>query len=152
MANKLVFPRMVIDTREQAPLDFGADVLTVRRKLDSGDYSLEGFERMVAVERKNWTDAWSSMSTGRARFERCIGRLAKLDRAAIVIECTLAGLCERPHQIQRTQASSVVGGLISYSAQYAIPVFFCGTREFAARVTLRYLASWFKHRRLLVDK
>lgn len=146
------FPRIVVDTREQIPLDFGADVPTVRRKLDSGDYSLEGFDKYVSVERKNWADAWGSMSAGRGRFERCVERLAKLDRAAIVIECTLAGLCERPMQIQRTNAASVVGGFISYSAQYAIPVFFCGNREFAARVTLRFLASWHKHRRLIATR
>lgn len=138
-------PRIVVDTREQAPFLFDG-FTTVRRKLDAGDYSLEGFENRVAVERKSHGDCWGSMSLGRARFERCVGRLAKLDRAAIVIECSLSQLCERPHQIQRTTVASVVGGLISYSAQHAIPVFFADNRVMAERVTFRFLASYLKHR------
>ena len=144
-------PRIVIDTREKCPLDFG-DVTTVRKTLKTGDYSLEGYEHLMACERKNWQDAWGSMSAGRARFERCVARLAELDRAAIVIECTLMGLCERPPQIQRTTAASVIGGLVSWSVKYNIPVFFAGNREFAARITLRWLASWMKHRAPVVGK
>lgn len=138
-------PRVVVDTREQQefPLE---GIETVRRKLDAGDYSLEGFEHRVAVERKSHSDMWCSMSNGRGRFERCVQRLAKLDRAAIVIECSLTELCQRPHQIQRTNVASVVGGLISYSAQFAIPVFWCDNRIYAERVTIRFLLSWLKHR------
>jgi DNA excision repair protein ERCC-4 len=137
-------PRIVVDTREQTPFVF--DVPTMRGTLNAGDYSLEGLEKMVAVERKSHGDMWGSMSNGRARFERCVQRLALLDRAAIVVECSLTELCCRPRQIQRVTPASVVGGLISWSAQYSIPVFFCDNREYAARVTLRFLASYLKHR------
>jgi len=93
---------------------------------------------------------WSSMSTGRQRFERCVKRLAELDRAAIVIECSLTKACERPSQIQSVNVASVIGGLISYSAQYAIPIFFCDNRIYAERVTVRFLLSWLKHRSSIV--
>jgi len=139
------FPAIVVDTREQAPFIFDGFV-TVRGTLKQGDYSLVGFEDKVAVERKSYNDCWGSMSLGRARFQRCVERLAKLDRAAIVIECSLTALTVQPARIQRTNAASVVGGLVSYSAQHAIPVFFCDSRLFAERITLRFLASWFKHR------
>lgn len=142
-------PVLIIDTREQEPFAFNG-YPAIRGTLKSGDYSLQGFESMVAVERKSYADCWSSMSQGRARFGRCVERLAKLDRAAIVIECSLTELAVQPSRIQRTNAASVIGGLISYSAQHAIPVFFCDSRMFAERVTLRFLASWYKHRRSLV--
>lgn len=138
-------PAIIIDSREQLPFVFDG-YLTVRKKLDAGDYSLAGYESAVSIERKSHADIWGSMSTGRLRFERCVQRLAKLDRAAIVIECSLSQLCERPHQIERTAVASVVGGLISYSVQHSISVFWCDNRVLAERVTLRYLASWFKHR------
>lgn len=145
MAAMSDYPAIVVDTREQTPLDFG-DLPVLRGTLKAGDYSLVGYESRVAVERKSWADCWSSMTTGRARFERCVARLAEMDRAAIVIECTLAGLCERPMQIQRATPASVIGGLISWSVKYNVPVFFAGNREFAARVTMRYLAGYLKHR------
>lgn len=138
--------KIVIDSREQLPYQFDG-MATVRKKLDAGDYSLEGYEHVVSVERKNFSDCWGSMSTGRARFERCVQRLAKLDRAAIVVESSLSRLAIPPPYIQRTTAASVIGGLISWSAQFAIPVFFCDSREQGERITVRFLAAWLKHRR-----
>jgi ERCC4-type nuclease len=140
---------ILIDTREKAPFPF-AGLTTKRATLKSGDYSIEvdgeSWSNRVAVERKSYSDIWGSMSMGRARFKRCVERLAELDRAAIVIECGLYHLCEQPSRIKRTTPASVVGGLISWSVQYSIPVFFCDTRYLAERVTARYLASYFKHR------
>lgn len=137
-------PAIVIDTREQLPYTFDG-LPTVLATLKSGDYSLAGFEHRIAVERKSHADLWGSMTSGRARFQRCCERLSQLERAAIVIECSMAEACERPSYIQRTNPASVVGGLISWSAQYRLPVFFCDNRAFAERVTLRYLIAFAKH-------
>ena len=136
---------IAVDTREQLPLKFDG-IETQVMTLKSGDYSIVGYQDRVAIERKSHSDCWSSMSNGRSRFERCIKRLAALDRAAIVIECSLDELCIRPSQIQRTNVASVIGGLISWSCQFQIPIFFCPNRDYAARVVLRYLASYIKHR------
>lgn len=137
---------IAVDTREQLPYTFEGCAVE-RITLKAGDYSIVGEEHHVAVERKSHADCWGSLSNGRGRFERCVARLAELDRAAIVVECSLTELCARPSQIQRTTPASVVGGLVSYAARYAIPVFWCDTRPMAERVTLRFLASWYKHRR-----
>lgn len=45
-----------------------------------------------------------------------------------------------------------VGSYISWSVQYRIPVFWCDTREYAERVTVRFLAGWMKHRSHIADK
>src|SRR5688572_3100235 len=111
---------VIVDSREQSPFDL-LGFATIRKKLDAGDYSVQGMEHLVAVERKSHGDCWGSMSTGRARFERCVQRLAELDRAAIVIECSLSALAVPPSQIQRVSPASVIGGLISWSCQYALP-------------------------------
>lgn len=137
---------VVCDTREQKPFLFPG-IATVRATLKTGDYSLRGFEDRITVERKNYQDAWNSMSDGRARFERCVKRMAAMERAAIVIECSLTQLTIQPSYIKRVVPASVVGGLVSWSAQFSIPVFFCDSREFAERITLRYLAAFWKHRR-----
>ena len=53
-------PVVVIDTREQVPLDFAATSNwiggTTRRKLDAGDYSVVGMERLLRLERKSLSD------------------------------------------------------------------------------------------------
>lgn len=137
---------IAIDTREQAPFPL-LGFATMRKTLKTGDYSIIGMETKVAVERKSYTDAWGSMSEGRARFERCVRRLADLDRAAIVIECGVRELATQPSYIQRVTPASVVGGLISWSCQYRIPVFFADDRAHAERITVRFLAAYWKHLR-----
>lgn len=136
---------VVVDTREQRSLEFEG-IETIVATLKAGDYSVVGYESEVAVERKSYSDLWSSMSAGRERFERCVQRLSQLKRAAIVVECSMAEACVQPSQIQRVNTASVIGGLISWSCRYQIPVFFCDDRTYAARVVLRFLASYLKHR------
>lgn len=45
----------LIDTREQEPLDL-SPLRSARRRLTTGDYSLQGLEHVVAIERKSLTD------------------------------------------------------------------------------------------------
>ncbi|MBK9263041.1 MAG: hypothetical protein IPM54_24965 [Polyangiaceae bacterium] len=67
--------RVVVDTREQTPLEpfvleKGARVHlpTVRRKLEVGDYGLDGHDELVMLERKSIADFWSTITHGRDRF------------------------------------------------------------------------------------
>ena len=61
---------IVIDTREQMPLDFSQfpDVRTVRAEIWPGDYSLQAATRMVAIERKSVSDLIGTMTGGYAGF------------------------------------------------------------------------------------
>ena len=139
---------IAIDTREQLPYKF-AGFESCRRKLGAGDYGLvlpDDSLAPVAFERKSHADLWSSMSSGRARFERCVKRLAELDYAVILVECTLAEAVIAPSQVQRVQATSVVGGLISWGVQYGVPTIYVGNREAGERFVLRGLAAWYKHK------
>lgn len=137
---------VVCDTREQLPLAFPG-IATVCATLRTGDYSLRGFENRVCCERKSLNDCWSSMTIGRARFERCVKRMSEMERACIVIEGSLSQLVIPPPYIKSVNAASVVGGLISWSVQYNIPIFFADNRDYSARIVLRYLAAFWKHRR-----
>jgi DNA excision repair protein ERCC-4 len=45
---------VVVDTREQEPYGFDSEsIASIRKALPAGDYSIEGFETRVAVERKS---------------------------------------------------------------------------------------------------
>lgn len=141
---ELILPRIAVDTREQYRYIF-PDHESYRTTLPTGDYSLEGFIDKLAVERKNHSDAWSMLTTERKRFERCLERLSCLDRAAIVIECSMAEFVIPPPQIKRVNAATAMGSYISWSTKYRIPVFFAESRQWGERVTLRILAAYFKH-------
>lgn len=137
---------IAVDSREQRPLDFPG-FATMRKTLPTGDYSMQGFEDRIAVERKSKSDAWGCVAEGRARFERCMGRLGQLHRAAVVIECSLSEFQIQPSQVQRVTAATAVGSYLSWMVQYQVPVIWCDNREFAARVVVRILASYYKHLR-----
>lgn len=141
---ELILPRIAIDTRENLRYMFDG-YESFRTTLATGDYSLEGFEDRLAVERKNHSDAWGCLTDGRKRFERCLERLALLDRAAIVIEASMAEFVVPPPQIKRVNAATAMGSYISWSTKYRIPVFFAENRQWAERVVLRILAAYYKH-------
>jgi ERCC4-type nuclease len=141
---ELVLPRIAVDTREQYRYIF-PDHESYRTTLATGDYSLEGFTNVLAVERKNHADAWAMLTDSRKRFERCLERMSQLDRAAIVIECSMADFCVPPPQVKRVNAATAAGSYISWSTKYRIPVFFAENRQWAERVTLRILAAYYKH-------
>ena len=141
---ELVLPRIAIDTREQLRYLFDG-YESYRTTLATGDYSLEGYTDRLAVERKNHSDAWGCLTDGRKRFERCLERLAVMDRAAIVIEASLKDFCIPPPQVKRVNAATAVGSYLSWSCKYRIPVYWAESRQWGERVTLRYLAAYYKH-------
>lgn len=141
---ELVLPKIAIDTREQLRYMFDG-YESFRTTLKTGDYSLEGYEDVLAVERKNHSDAWGCLTEGRKRFERCLERLSLLDRAAIVIESSMAEFVIPPSQVKRVNAATAMGSYISWSTKYRIPVYFAENRQWGERVTLRVLAAYFKH-------
>jgi len=141
---ELILPRIAIDTREQLRYQFDG-YESFRTTLATGDYSLEGFEDRLAVERKNHSDAWGCLTEGRKRFERCLERLSLLDRSAIVIESSMVEFVIPPLQVKRVNAATAMGSYISWSTKYRIPVFFAENRQWAERVTLRILAAYYKH-------
>ena len=136
-------PAIVIDTREQLPYEF-AGIPTTVGTLRAGDYSLVGFEDRVAVERKSKEDAYGVVGAGRDRFERCLRRLSELERAAVVIECSIEAFSEPP---PRTKISSqqAINSYLSWSCTYRIPVLWMPSRGWAERATLKFLAAYLKH-------
>lgn len=79
---------IVIDTREQKPLDFSAfkDVTVQRRETWPGDYTVLGGTAYFAIERKSVSDLIGTMKTGYAgygattpkRFDRELMALASI--------------------------------------------------------------------------
>jgi len=100
----------------------------------------------VAVERKSKEDAWGCVGAGRKRFEACMGRLGAMESALVVIECGLPEFQVRPPHVKFVTAGTAVGSYISWMCQYRVPVVWCGGREYAERVTVRFLGAFLKHR------
>jgi ERCC4-type nuclease len=134
----------IVDTREQEPLSFEPEsVAVIRRALPAGDYSIEGQEDSVAVERKSLADFVSTVIRGRERFHKELKRLADYESACIVVEADLADIIEGKY-VSGAHPNSVLGAAISIIVDFGIPVFFCGSRQAACRFVEAYLLRFHK--------
>ena len=78
---------VVVDTREQEPYAFDPrELAVVRRALPAGDYSLEGHEAALAIERKTLEDFVASVIRDKDRFGRELRLFSGYELACIVVE------------------------------------------------------------------
>ena len=142
MARKQPEFTVIVDTREQTPYSFPQSVVA---KLDEGDYSIEGMQKRVAIERKELSDCYGSCGAGRKRFEREVERLAALEYAAIVVESTLEGLHVRPPFVRRMSGAAVRETLISWSIRYGVHIWFAGNRRAGNALTYSLLEKFWRY-------
>ena len=130
--------RVIIDTREQLPYSFSDRVVAVRSPLAAGDYSVEGLEHLLAVERKSLDDFVSSVIRDRPRFRRELDKLRDYRAACVVVEASLADVFGHCYH-SGAHPNSVVGAAISIIVDYGVPVFFCSDRQACCRFTEGFL-------------
>jgi len=150
---------VLVDTREQLPYDFSGmttnegELLAVKKRhvgLPSGDYSIEGMESLVAVERKSLDDLYGSVTWGRRRFEHEIVRLDSLPGfAAVVIEADWREIVApqeyRPGWVNQTNPRSVEGTIAAWSIRYPrVHWWACGDRRGAELRTFAILMAFWK--------
>lgn len=91
---------LLIDDREKAPLfatgpppGFAG---IARARLVTGDYSIQGHEDRIAIERKMPSEVYYTCGRGRARFRRALERMREMVRrgglALIVVEGSRAAI------------------------------------------------------------
>ena len=68
---------------------------TVRKKLDTGDYSIQGMEHYLAIERKGSISEWAKNIT-EGRFEEELDRLDSIQHAWILLEFNMSDLFNYP--------------------------------------------------------
>ncbi len=133
--------RVIIDTREQRPLTLtlpqNAEV--TRRALTSGDYSLEGLEDVISIERKSLDDWIGTILNSRSRFRRELMRLQEYCYAAVVIEGGLSDILAGNYK-SKVKPDSLLGMSCQLMLQYS-PVHFiyAGDRPHAARLVSELL-------------
>jgi len=133
-------------------------VRTVTKGLRSGDYSIDGLEDRIAVERKSLDDLYGSVTWGRKRFEAEIERMDSLgisDAAAffaVVIEATWPEIVNpaayRPGWENRTDPRSVEGTIVAWSMRYKnVHWWPCGDRRGAECRTFAMLRRFWENER-----
>lgn len=148
--------RVAIDTREQLPYRFEnlkADanrrykpllVPTVIETLQSGDYSIEGLENQVAIERKSKDDLFGTLGRGRDRFEAELERLAGYQFASVVVEAEWSSIFE-PHEYSELNPKTIFRSVLAWQQRYPVIHWnFLPNREYAEAATFRILERFWK--------
>ena len=113
----------ICDTREQLPLDL-SPLKTIRGTLRTGDYSVQGLEQQICVERKSLSDLLGCMGGGRERFEHELQRMLAYPTRAVVVESTWGELEDGNWQSKITPASAL-GSVLGWIAG-GVPFLFVG--------------------------
>jgi ERCC4-type nuclease len=140
---------VLVDTREQLPYAFGgivADanegglplkVRTRRETLWAGDYSIEGYARMVCVERKSKEDLAGTLTAGRKRFQDEMDRLREYDAAWIVVEAELSELWRPIPWAPKFSPKTILRSWMFFSLRYP-KVHWCAVPGRAVAENLTY--------------
>jgi len=139
---------ILIDSREKPGTAYTFDqwpVATNRTTLTTGDYSIDGFETEVTVERKAMDDLATCCGTDRDRFEAQVQRMSDMDNATVVIEGTKKQ-AQNGDYYPNIHPNSLVGTVESWSAQsptgYGVEFVWAGTRDQAERFTYNELMGF----------
>ena len=108
------------------------------------DYSIDGFEEQVQVERKSKVDLYSTLGQRRHEFEAEIVRLQECDFAAVVIEADWADLLNGAPNSQLSP-TVVIRTILSWSVRYPRCHWFtCRNRRMGELVTFRLLSKFWE--------
>lgn len=120
--------RVIVDTREQTPWTFeGQGFELTRAKLETGDYSIPGFEHTVAIERKSLDDWTGTVLRNRSRFYRELERLRAFRFRCVIIETGVREIMAGQFKSQATPAS-VLGFVAEVVIAQSVPVYLAGSR------------------------
>ena len=132
---------IVIDTREQTPLTFPANVRTVRGTLHTGDYSIQGCESEFTVERKSLADAVHTVIHERERFVRELQRMGAFAFRRIIVTAPFSFVARGKYTHSKANPNSVVGLLRALEIRHDVPVVFTDTTDDAAR----FIVDWARY-------
>lgn len=143
-------PVVLVDTREQLPYKFDENLLISKSAaLTAGDYTLEGMENVLCIERKNLNDLVQSLIKDRKRFFEAVKRMKDHPFRCLVAECTPADIASRKYR-GGAHPESVLGALISFSVNHGIPIIFAGDRQHARWYVQRLLLFMAQNEHLLI--
>ena len=134
--------RIVIDSREKEPYGFTCGM--VRKKLDAGDYSVEGHEHQVAVERKSLPDFVHTVIHDFPRFAAELQKLAAMQAPCIVVEANLDDVMRglAADKLRSVAPRAVLGAALHIAIRHRVPIYWCGSRQTACAFTDGYLRTF----------
>ena len=161
-------PVVLVDSREREPLPLFENhpnwIGGERRvALKTGDYTVEGMESLLALERKSLADLVACTVTRRKQFLTACSRLARLRWKAILVEATFEDIKGgfEPFCIRtEVHPNAVCGTLDAIEAKFGIPIIYSSsiqdlaTERAASWISKHFTYWWLEQQgygRVLID-
>ena len=145
-------PIVLVDTREKEPFALHANHPNwiggeKRVTLKTGDYTVEGMEPLLALERKSLADIIACTVANRRRFLANCGRLAKFRWKAILVEASYEDLKSDYEELgleSVVHPNAVCGTLEAIEAKFGIPIIYTSVnRDLATERAASWLSKHF---------
>jgi ERCC4-type nuclease len=134
---------IIVDTREQQPWEFGLHI-TAKKKLDTGDYSIEGLQHLLAIERKKSVSEIAN-NISESRFKDVLERLNKISYKFMLFEFDLEDVYNFPVGSDipkklwdkiRISPKYLLKYITEVQLNYDIHVIYCGCAEDAEKMAV----------------
>jgi hypothetical protein len=132
---------IIIDTREQQPWNFN-DYTKAHKKLDTGDYSIEGLEHILTIERKKSSSEFAT-NIVESRFKDVVMRLSQFKYSFLLLEFDLEDLLIYPEGSTvpkrmwdkvKITPSFLIKNILELQLNHNIKVIFCGSASNAEKI------------------
>ncbi len=149
--------QVIRDTREKCGFGyiFEEDAYcsgTIKRKLQYGDYSVDGLEDILSIERKESVAEIAKNYTEK-RFWREVEALSKMEHAFFVFEFSWNDISRFPNNLKlppkvkaniKVTSTFLLSKTLSITTDFGIPVYFCGDRYAAQSTAYMLLGKIYK--------
>lgn len=134
---------IIVDTREQQPWEFGFHN-TAKQKLDTGDYSIQGLEDILAIERKKSVSEIAN-NISESRFKDVLNRLSTFPYKFMLLEFDLEDVYNFPVGSDipkklwdklRISSKYLLKYLTEIQLNYGIHIIYCGDASNAEKMAV----------------
>ena len=147
--------QIIVDTREKYPWGFeSTSASIISQKLDTGDYTIEGMENLLCIERKR-TVAELAGNITKARFKDELERMAEFKYKFLILEFDYRHIddfpegSEIPKRIRyklKVKGPFIIRFLSNIMCQYNIHVLPCGNTQYAEYVAYGIMKEIYNRR------
>jgi len=143
--------KVIIDTREQQPWHFERTIAE-HKKLDTGDYSVEGYEHLLCIERKKSVSEIANNIT-ESRFKDVIERMNSYKYSFLMLEFSLNDIYRYPvgsnvpkHMWSKLKISPgfIIKNLLELQLKNNIKILFCDNPTNASKMALSLMKKVFE--------
>jgi ERCC4-type nuclease len=152
ITRKIPKPVVLVDTREQFPFDFSRFPNWIanqrKQKLDVGDYSVEGMEDLLTIERKSLSDLITTLMQQRTKFFKLCEKMTKYRWRALFVEASYEDIKSPYDEDLNTLAhpNAITGTLDALEAKFGIPVVYTSQyQELAEEKAASWLSKHFTY-------